>query len=60
MFTGLRITNVWARDVTGSAILLEAVGKEKGTLTDYIITGNLAAVDDRIKGTRARLANNQP
>ncbi|HWN94514.1 MAG TPA: hypothetical protein VNT99_05750 [Methylomirabilota bacterium] len=57
-FSGLRIANVFARNVTEAGILLET--KKDGTLTDYIITGNLATVQDRIKGERAIIANNLP
>jgi len=59
-FSGLRIRNVSARGVTGAGIVLETGGKQPGTLTDYLITGNLATVQDRIKGERAIIANNLP
>ena len=59
-FSGLRIEKVSARGVTEAGIVLEAVGKEKGTLTDYLIIGNLTSVLDRIKGERAIIANNLP
>ena len=55
-FSGLRISNVSARNVGEAGILLEA--KQKGTLTDYLITGNLATVIDRIEGARAVITNN--
>jgi len=59
-FSRLRITNVSARAVTEAGIVLDAVGKQKGTLTDYLISGNLATVLDRIKGERAIINNNLP
>lgn len=59
-FAGLRISNVSARNTIGAGIVLEAVGKQKGTLTDYLITGNLATVADRIQGQRAIVVNNLP
>jgi hypothetical protein len=57
-FKGLRIRNVSARGLTAPGIVLEATGKEPGTLTDYLIAGNLATVDDRINGERGILADN--
>ena len=59
-FSGLRISNVSARDVTEAGIVLEATGKQKGTLTDYLVTGNLATVQDRIQGQHAVVTNNLP
>jgi len=59
-FSGLRISNVSAREVADAGIVLEATGKEKGTLTDYLITGNLARVRDRIQGVRGTVVNNLP
>jgi len=59
-FSGLRISNVSARNVTEAGIVLEAVGKEKGTLSDYLISGNLARVVDRIQGERGMVTNNLP
>jgi hypothetical protein len=57
-FRGLRISNVSAPGVTDAGIVLET--KKDGTLTDYLITGNLATVQDRIQGQRARINNNLP
>jgi hypothetical protein len=57
-FTGLRVRNVSARGLAQAGIVLEATGKESGTLTDYLVAGNLATVDDRIKGQRGILADN--
>ena len=57
-FSGLRISNVSARDVTEAGIVLET--KKDGKLTDYLITGNLATVRDAIRGQRSVLTNNLP
>jgi hypothetical protein len=57
-FSGLRISNVCARGMSEAGIVLQAVEKERGTLTDYVITGNLTTVLDRIQGERATIANN--
>ena len=59
-FSGLRISNVSARDVSEAGIVLEATGKQKGTLTDYSISGNLTTVVDQIRGLRGAVANNLP
>jgi hypothetical protein len=59
-FSDLRINNVSARGATEAGIILEAVGKQKGTLTDCLITGNLASVADRIQGQRFIITNNLP
>jgi hypothetical protein len=59
-FTGLRIGNVSARGTTEAGVVLEAAGREKGTLTDYLITGNLTTVEDRIQGHRGVVTNNVP
>jgi hypothetical protein len=57
-FSGLRISNVSARNGVETGIILEATGKQKGTLTDYLVTGNLATVTDQIQGVRAMVLNN--
>lgn len=57
-FSGLRIANVVARNLAGAGIALERVGKKPGALTDYRIVGNLATVEDNIKGARAVVADN--
>jgi hypothetical protein len=57
-FSGLRISNVSARSVKESGIVLE--NKKNGSLTDYSITGNFATVVDEIKGERASITNNLP
>ncbi len=54
-FSGLRISNVSVREASEAGIVLEATGKQKGTLTDYRVTGNLATVQDRIKGERGEV-----
>ena len=59
-FSGLRISNVAARGAIEAGIILELGGKRRGTLTDYIITGNLATVADRVKGERGMVAGNLP
>jgi len=58
-FSSLFIHNVSAPNVTVAGVLLESAGK-KATLTDYMITGNRALVVDRIRGRRARVADNLP
>jgi len=50
-FTGLRIVNVMARHVSDAGIVLES-SKETGTLTDYLVSGNLTTVRDKIRGLR--------
>jgi hypothetical protein len=59
-YRGLRIANIFAPGTTEPGIVLESVGKRKGLLTDYIITGNLTTVDDRLKGERSIVTNNLP
>lgn len=56
--TGLRISNVSARGLTEAGIVLDASARQPGTLTDYLITGNLATVEDRIRGERAIVTGN--
>jgi hypothetical protein len=58
-FSGLRISNVLARDVSNAGIVLESA-KETGTLTDYLVSGNLAVVRDQIRGQRGVVVNNAP
>lgn len=55
-FSGLRISNVSARGVKETGIVLE--NKKNGSLADYSITGNFATVVDEIKGERANISNN--
>ncbi len=55
-FSGLRISNVSARGVKETGIVLE--NKKEGSLADYSITGNFATVVDEIKGERANISNN--
>lgn len=56
-YAGLRIANVRAGPTAGG-ILLERVGKQATTLTDYHIAGNLSSVTDLIRGERGRIADN--
>jgi hypothetical protein len=58
--SGLRIRNVSAPGVTDAGIVLEINGKDKGTLSDYLISGNLATVADRIHGSRSIITDNLP
>lgn len=58
IFSGLRITNVVARNLAGAGIALGRVGKKPGTLADYRIVGNLATVAEDIKGARGTVADN--
>ncbi len=57
-FSGLRVSNVFARGVKEGGIVLE--NKKNGTLEDYSITGNFATIVDEIKGERAIITNNRP
>jgi hypothetical protein len=56
-FSGLRVRNVFAPRSATAGILLERDG-ERGTLTDYLISGNVARVLDRIRGERAVIVGN--
>jgi hypothetical protein len=58
-YSGLRVSNVFAPDVTDAGIVLDVSGR-KGTLSDYVISGNIAKVQDRIRGPRTVVANNLP
>ncbi len=58
-YSGLRLSNVLAPEVTDVGILLDVSGK-KGTLSDYVISGNIAKVRDGIEGSRRVIANNLP
>ena len=58
-FAGLRITNVAAPGLKEAGIILERSGK-KGSLSDYVISGNAARVVDHIQGPCATVANNLP
>jgi hypothetical protein len=59
-YAGLTVRNVSARGVSEAGIVLEITGRATGTLTDYLVTGNLASVLDRIQGLRGRVQDNQP
>jgi hypothetical protein len=56
-FSGLRITNVFAPGTDLGIILLERKGTQ-GTLSDYVISGNIARVVYNLKGARAVIVNN--
>jgi hypothetical protein len=56
-FSGLRIANVFAPRTESGIILLERKGTQ-GTLSDYVISGNIARVVDKIQGAHAVIANN--
>lgn len=59
--TGLRIHNVCARNVKEAGIqLLPPTKGRKGTLADYLISGNLAQVVDQVKGPQGVVVNNTP
>jgi hypothetical protein len=44
--------------VTDAGIVLERHDPKEGALTDYVITGNVATVRDRIRGERAIISDN--
>lgn len=56
-FSNLRIHNVSAKNVRDAGVILENRNK-KGPLADYIVSGNIARVSDRIQGTNGLLVNN--
>jgi hypothetical protein len=56
-FSNLRIHNVSAKNVQDAGVILESRSKN-GTLTDYIISGNIAQVLDRIQGNNGLVINN--
>lgn len=58
--SGLRVRNVSARGTMDAGIVLDTSGKERGTLADYLITGNLTTVRDQIKGLQGMVTNNLP
>jgi hypothetical protein len=58
-FSGVRVTNVAAPNLRGGGIILERAGT-KGSLSDYVISGNAAKVIDHIQGPRGTVANNLP
>ncbi len=59
IFTGLRISNVFAPRVKNTGILLESTN-ENGSINDYIISGNITSVQDRIKEKNKLIENNLP
>jgi hypothetical protein len=58
-FSNVLVSHVSAPNVQEAGIILES-GKKKGTLTDYLISGNLATVSDRIQGQRRLITGNLP
>ena len=58
LITGLIIGNVHA-PACRAGIQLERQGK-MGTLTDYIVSGNIARVTDKIQGEHALITGNLP
>ena len=56
-FSNLRIRNVSAKNVQDAGVILENRSKN-GTLADYIVSGNIARVSDRIQGTNGLVINN--
>ncbi|GMU20921.1 MAG: hypothetical protein AMXMBFR13_10170 [Phycisphaerae bacterium] len=58
-YSGLRISNVFAPDML-AGIVLESTGEKTGTLDNYIISGNLARVQDSFRGRHALVSNNLP
>jgi hypothetical protein len=56
-FSELSISHVSARNVKNGGIVLETKNPS-GTLSDYLISDNLAEVVDRIHGTNGVVANN--
>ncbi|HXI69738.1 MAG TPA: hypothetical protein VNN22_05200 [Verrucomicrobiae bacterium] len=56
-FSGLRISHVSARNVKNGGIVLESKNAQ-GTLSDYLISENLAEVVDHIHGSNALIVNN--
>jgi hypothetical protein len=56
-FSNLQIRGVTARDVRDAGILLES---KRGVLSDYIVSGNIAQVTDRIQGDNRLVSDNLP
>lgn len=56
---GLRIHNVFAPDVSHAGILL-STGKNGGTLSDYIISGNIASIENAFAGGSGIVRDNLP
>jgi hypothetical protein len=56
-FSGLRVTNVFAAGSVPAGIVLERRNLG-GTLSDYVITGNVSSVVDQISGPRGVVADN--
>jgi len=58
IFSGLRIRNVSARNLTDAGIVLEQHDAREGGLTDYVISGNAATVRDAVMGARRVVSDN--
>ena len=56
-FGGLRITNVIADQVRGTGIVVENLS-EKGGLDSFLITGNMATVEAKVKSKRQLVEGN--
>lgn len=56
VFSNLRIQNVSAKNVREAGIILEST--QNGELINYIISGNIARVSDRIQGINGLVINN--
>jgi hypothetical protein len=56
-FSGLRVSHVLARNVKNAGIVLESKNAQ-GTLSDYLISENLAEVVDHIHGSNGVVARN--
>lgn len=57
VFRNLIVSHVCARDMHNAGIVLEKKNKD-ATLTDYIISNNIATVTDHIQGVNGLLINN--
>lgn len=57
VLSGLRVHGVVSGAINGTGILLEKAG-EKATLSDVVITGNGATVEDQFKGDRTVIEDN--
>lgn len=56
VFSNLRIQNVSAKNLQEAGIILEST--QNGELINYIISGNIARVNDRIQGINGLVINN--
>ena len=58
-FSGLRISHVSARNVKNGGVVLESKNPS-GTLSDYLISDNLAEITDHIHGVNGVITGNIP